>query len=125
MATVSNCKLCAGFEPDTPHMITSFNKRLRGKTTVTPVITPEVRTKLAEAIALYGLGGQGNPERENFSTSGPISHCTVCGAARHSVKWVVRLSGQGQQKTSGGQCYCCNRASSLLGCSRGLYMKRF
>jgi hypothetical protein len=112
-------------EPDavTP-LVTSLSKRLCRKTTVQAVFTPEVKQKLQDAIALYGLAHQGNPEGQDFHRLGACDACTICKVARHRVKWVTRLTGKGLVKTTGSQCYCCNRASLLLGCTRSLLILR-
>lgn len=100
--------------------VPEWNRRLRHKTTVKLVVTEAIQQELQKQEEWFGAAEQGNPLRKNFGYE-PCPECQICGARKHSAKWIYRVGGKGRTVT-GGTCYSCWRATCLLGVSRSVHI---
>ena len=100
----------------------AWRKRLRSKVTVVPKLSPALLDDLdVAAIEVRSL--QGNPDGVNFDRA-PTTHCKICGVAKHTIKWEMRMTAEGRKVCTGSQCYPCVRACVLLGCTRAVEVLR-
>ena len=120
MITPAKRKQSSAHRDEPSPIFSSDCKRLRVKSPVVIGFNDRVKEKLLRAIEAHGLGNQANAERCNFFTSGPVKVCQICEVARHTVKWITRVTGKQTIRTTGSQCYACSRATLLLGCTRNL-----